>query len=69
LQKYGAIIAFDSAAVSPCLNINSTLFDAIFISPHKLLGGPSACGLLAIQRKIINEKESPTFAGGRTVIY
>ena len=69
LRKYGAIIAFDSAAASPCLNINSTLFDAIFISPHKLLGGPGTCGLLAIRRKIINEKESPTFAGGGTVAY
>ncbi|MDD2790408.1 MAG: aminotransferase class V-fold PLP-dependent enzyme [Sulfurimonas sp.] len=69
LRKYGAIIAFDSAAASPCFNIKSTLFDAIFISPHKLLGGPGTCGLLAIRRKIINEKESPTFAGGGTVAY
>ena len=69
LRSYGAIVAFDSAASSPCLNVNSTLFDALFLSPHKLLGGPGTCGLLAIRRKLINEKESPTFAGGGTVAY
>jgi len=69
LRSYGAIVAFDSAASSPCLNVDSTLFDALFLSPHKLLGGPGTCGLLAIRRKLINEKESPTFAGGGTVAY
>jgi len=69
LRSYGAIVAFDSAASSPCLNVDSKLFDALFLSPHKLLGGPGTCGLLAIRRGIINEKESPTFAGGGTVAY
>ena len=69
LRKYNATIAFDSAASSPCLNLNSNLFDAIFLSPHKLLGGPGTCGLLAIRRSIIDEKQSPTFAGGGTVAY
>jgi len=69
LRKYNAIIAFDSAASSPCLNIDSKLFDALFLSPHKLLGGPGTCGLLAIRKSLINEKESPTFAGGGTVAY
>jgi selenocysteine lyase/cysteine desulfurase len=69
LRKYNAIIAFDSAASSPCLNVDSNLFDALFLSPHKLLGGPGTCGLLAIRKSLINEKESPTFAGGGTVAY
>lgn len=69
LRKYGAIVAFDSAASSPCLNVDSTLFDALFLSPHKLLGGPGTCGLLAIRKHLINEKDSPTFAGGGTVAY
>jgi selenocysteine lyase/cysteine desulfurase len=69
LRKYNALIAFDSAASSPCLNINSKLYDALFLSPHKLLGGPGTCGLLAIRKSLINEKESPTFAGGGTVAY
>ena len=69
LREYNAIIAFDSAASSPCLNVNSTYFDALFLSPHKLLGGPGTCGLLAIRKSLINDKESPTFAGGGTVAY
>jgi len=69
LRKYGAIIAFDSAASSPCLNVSSKLYDALFLSPHKLLGGPGTCGLLAIRKGLIDEKESPTFAGGGTVAY
>lgn len=69
LRKYNAIIAFDSAASSPCLNVDSSLFDALFLSPHKLLGGPGTCGLLAIRKGLINQDESPTFAGGGTVAY
>jgi len=69
LRKYNAIIAFDSAASSPCMNPNSELFDALFLSPHKLLGGPGTCGLLAIRRSLIDGELSPTFAGGGTVAY
>ncbi len=69
LREYNAVIAFDSAASSPCVNVNSELFDALFLSPHKLLGGPGTCGLLAIRKSLINEKDSPTFAGGGTVAY
>ena len=69
LRQYNATVAFDSAASSPCLNIDSSLFDALFLSPHKLVGGPGSCGLLAIRKKLIDEKTSPTFAGGGTVTY
>ncbi|WP_373070041.1 aminotransferase class V-fold PLP-dependent enzyme [Sulfurimonas sp.] len=69
LREYNAIIAFDSAASSPCLNVDSNLYDALFLSPHKLLGGPGTCGLLAIRKKLINEDSPPTFAGGGTVAY
>ncbi|MFT7004471.1 MAG: selenocysteine lyase/cysteine desulfurase [Sulfurimonas sp.] len=69
LRKYNAVVAFDSAASSPCLNVDSSLYDALFLSPHKLLGGPGTCGLLAIRKKLINEDASPTFAGGGTVAY
>ena len=69
LRKYNAIIAFDSAASSPCMSPKSELFDAIFLSPHKLLGGPGTCGLLAIRKSLIDNAISPTFAGGGTVAY
>jgi selenocysteine lyase/cysteine desulfurase len=69
LRKYDAVIAFDNAAASPCLNPDSNLYDAIFLSPHKLLGGPGTCGLLAIRKSLIDDKISPSFAGGGTVAY
>jgi selenocysteine lyase/cysteine desulfurase len=69
LRKYNAVVAFDSAASSACMNASSELFDALFLSPHKLLGGPGTCGILAIRKSLINEKLSPTFAGGGTVSY
>lgn len=69
LRQYNAIIAFDSAASSPCMNPESHLYDALFLSPHKLLGGPGTCGLLAIRKSLINGELSPTFAGGGTVAY
>ena len=69
LRKYNALVCFDAAASSPYMNIPSKLYDAIFMSPHKLLGGPGSCGLLVIRKSLINTELSPTFAGGGTVEY
>ncbi|MCW8896219.1 aminotransferase class V-fold PLP-dependent enzyme [Sulfurimonas sp.] len=69
LKKYGAIVCFDAAASSPYMNIDCKLYDALFLSPHKLLGGPGSCGLLVINKNIIDSTLPPTFAGGGTVSY
>ncbi len=69
LRKYNAVVCFDAAASSPYMNIPSDLYDAIFMSPHKLLGGPGSCGLLVVRKSLINTELSPTFAGGGTVEY
>ena len=69
LRKYNAVICFDAAASSPYINIPSHLYDALFMSPHKLLGGPGSCGLLVIRKSLINTDLAPTFAGGGTVQY
>jgi len=69
LRKYGAIVCFDGAASSPYMNVPSSFYDAMFLSPHKLLGGPGSCGLLAIRKSLIDESIAPTFAGGGTVEY
>lgn len=69
LRQYNAIICFDAAASSPYMNIDCNLYDALFMSPHKLLGGPGSCGLLVIKKSLINTEISPTFAGGGTVQY
>ncbi len=69
LRKYGAIVCFDGAASSPYMNIPSSFYDVMFLSPHKLLGGPGSCGLLAIRKSLIDDSIAPSFAGGGTVEY
>lgn len=69
LRKYNALVCFDAAASSPYINVPCELYDAIFMSPHKLLGGPGSCGLLVLRKSLINTELSPTFAGGGTVEY
>ena len=69
LKKYSAIVCFDAAASSPYINIDCDLYDALFLSPHKLLGGPGSCGLLIIKKNLIDSTLPPTFAGGGTVSY
>lgn len=69
LRIYGATVCFDAAASSSYMNIPCELYDALVMSPHKLLGGPGSCGILAIRKELIQEDISPTFAGGGTVQY
>ncbi len=69
LRKYNALVCFDAAASSSYMNIDCSYYDVMYLSPHKLLGGPGSCGLLVINRKLIDLSLSPTFAGGGTVTY
>ena len=69
LRLYGATVCFDAAASSPYMNIPCELYDALVMSPHKLLGGPASCGVLAIRKSLVDETLAPTFAGGGTVAY
>ncbi|RXJ91557.1 aminotransferase [Arcobacter sp. CECT 8983] len=69
LRLYGAKVCFDAAASSSYMNIPCELYDALVMSPHKLLGGPSSCGILAIRKSLVDETLAPTFAGGGTVAY
>jgi selenocysteine lyase/cysteine desulfurase len=48
---------------------DESYFDAIFISPHKFLGGPGASGLLVFNDKIYHKDLPPTVGGGGTVDY
>ncbi|MCK9373856.1 MAG: aminotransferase class V-fold PLP-dependent enzyme [Sulfuricurvum sp.] len=69
LRRYGALVCFDAAAYSPYGNIACELYDAMVFSPHKLLGGPGSCGLLAIRKNLFDIASPPTFSGGGTVSY
>jgi len=78
LHQYDALVFIDFAASAPYVNINmnpksenglDTSLDAIFISPHKFVGGPGSSGVLVFNRRIYHPELSPSIAGGGTVDY
>lgn len=68
MKRYGATVGFDAASFSSHDNLDADYFDALFLSPHKLLGGVGSCGLLAIRKELV-KSDKPTFAAGGTVSY
>ncbi len=75
LHRYGALSFWDYAAAAPYVPIDMSspsdgqaYFDAVFLSPHKLLGGPGSPGVLAIRRELVRNRV-PTVPGGGTVAY
>lgn len=68
IKKYNGIVALDASSIAAYENINCSLFDVIFISSHKLLGGVGGSGILVIKKDLCTGDE-PTFAGGGTVDY
>lgn len=74
LHQYGALSFWDFAAAAPYVEIdmgtpeagNAGYFDAIFISPHKLIGGPGTPGLLVARRELFKNRV-PAVPGGGTV--
>lgn len=74
MHENNGFVCFDYAACSPYVEINmnksdNTYFDAVFISPHKWLGGPGSSGILVINKKLYDNTLSPTVPGGGTVCY
>ena len=82
LHRYGAIACFDYAASSPYVTIDmcpepteganpdeDRSLDAIFLSPHKLLGGPGSAGILVFKEDLYDTSLAPTIGGGGTVDY
>ncbi|MFX0074020.1 MAG: aminotransferase class V-fold PLP-dependent enzyme [Candidatus Hermodarchaeota archaeon] len=72
LHRHGSIACFDFAASAPYVKIDmnkdfDTYFDAIFISPHKFIGGPGSSGILVFNERVYETSISPTSAGGGTV--
>lgn len=73
LHEFGALACFDFAAAAPHCEIEMRAgeadgYDAIFISTHKLIGGPGAPGLLVFNPKLYR-LSAPSTAGGGTVRY
>lgn len=74
LHKHNALACFDFAACAPYIEINmnkddESYFDAIFLSPHKFLGGPGSAGLLLFNENIYPKDLPPCIAAGGTVDY
>ncbi len=79
LHARGALAAFDYAACAPYVEIDMNpppgpsggdpSLDAVFISPHKFLGGPGSSGILVFHERIYRKDLPPTVGGGGTVDY
>lgn len=71
LKQHNALSFWDYAAAAPYVNINMnghTPIDAVFISPHKFVGGPGTPGILVVKEEII-KNAIPTVIGGGTVSF
>lgn len=74
LHEHDAFVAFDFAGTGPYVDINMNIddksyFDAIYLSPHKFIGGPGSSGILILNTKLYDHNLAPTVAGGGTVDY
>lgn len=79
LHKHGALSFWDFAAAGPYVKIEMNMADdrpdghlvykdAIFISPHKFIGGPGTPGVLIAKKKLFRNRV-PAQPGGGTVAY
>ncbi|RJF72229.1 aminotransferase class V-fold PLP-dependent enzyme [Deinococcus cavernae] len=73
LHAHGTHACFDFAASGPYVEIDMKPgrpdgYDAVFLSPHKFVGGPGTPGLLCFQQHLYH-LSTPTTAGGGTVKY
>jgi selenocysteine lyase/cysteine desulfurase len=79
LHRYGALSFWDFAAAGPYVEIEMNMADqgkggelvykdAIFLSPHKFIGGPGTPGILVAKRHLFQNRV-PAVPGGGTVAY
>ena len=75
LHAHGALSFWDFAAAAPHVRIEmnpegaATLSkDAVFLSPHKFIGGPGTPGVLIAKRRLFHDRV-PSCPGGGTVAY
>lgn len=71
LKQYGALVFWDYAAAAPYMTIDmngANPKDAVFISPHKFIGGPGTPGVLVVKKAQL-KNSVPAIIGGGTVMY
>ncbi|TKW00350.1 hypothetical protein SEVIR_8G103000v4 [Setaria viridis] len=75
LHQHGAFACFDFAASGPYVDIDMRSgemdgYDAVFLSPHKFVGGPGTPGILLMNQALYRlAGHPPTTCGGGTVAY
>ncbi|CAL4993822.1 unnamed protein product [Urochloa decumbens] len=75
LHQHGAFACFDFAASGPYVDIDMRSgemdgYDAVFLSPHKFVGGPGTPGILLMNKALYGlAGHPPTTCGGGTVAY
>jgi selenocysteine lyase/cysteine desulfurase len=79
LHAHGALACVDFAASAPYVEIDmnppadasggDASLDAIFLSPHKFLGGPGSSGVLVFNERLYQRDLPPSVGGGGTVDY
>lgn len=77
LHRHGALSFWDFAAAGPYTEIRmgsaaegpeEPYLDAVFLSPHKFIGGPGTPGVLAARRELFKNRV-PGMPGGGTVAF
>ncbi|HVF04738.1 MAG TPA: aminotransferase class V-fold PLP-dependent enzyme [Frankiaceae bacterium] len=70
LHEHGALSFWDYAAAAPYVDIDMADgdLDAVFLSPHKFIGGPGTPGVMVAKRSLFTNRV-PTVPGGGTVSY
>jgi selenocysteine lyase/cysteine desulfurase len=77
LHRHGALSFWDCAAAAPYVDIEMNRAcdehpqcrkDAVFLSPHKFIGGPGTPGVLVVRRELLTNRV-PVVPGGGTVAY
>lgn len=75
LHEQGALSFWDFAAAAPYVGIemrsdrgDGDYKDAVFVSPHKLVGGPGTPGVLVVRKDLL-DNAVPAVPGGGTVRY
>jgi selenocysteine lyase/cysteine desulfurase len=79
LHQHGALAFWDFAAAAPYVKMEMNPVsdgpdaglgykDALFLSPHKFIGGPGTPGVLVVKRALLKNRV-PSIPGGGTVAY
>mmetsp|Transcript_2218 Transcript_2218/g.5734 ORF Transcript_2218/g.5734 Transcript_2218/m.5734 type:complete len:1044 (+) Transcript_2218:97-3228(+) len=83
LHQYGALAIWDYATGAPYLDMNMNPMDdpryasnpaivakdALFFSPHKMVGGINTPGVLVVKKRLVQQMNAPRRSGGGTVFY